>query len=330
MALKHPEIIEVPDDNPDNFPNSGPQNPVEAQSYRDKLDAIMDAFSDLLADDCKDALRSTVTSLKKLMVKHWQQMAEANVEVVLKSIHDPSCIYLHQHLNTEGVDVMELATEVPEGWTFLRQLPEKVQKMEVWELIVMCFNHLSEVHAHMSSFVANMSSLAKITDPETFDMVMKAAAWPLIQINIPEHYLSPVQDPPPKMTTEEWLSQLEKVLLPWVASLAWEPWYGPTHLLAAAIWLHLKCKFFNGGTTKEACTMFEVQAKQLSKLLSGKVYLGGTGGATKGKQKWSHTAAHEGDVAGDDPSPSTKKWTRRATIVSPHHLVHLQGGITPL
>ena len=53
--------------------------------------------------------------------------------------------------------------------------------------------------------------------------------------------------------------------------------------------------------------MFEVQAKQLSKLLSGKVYLGGTGGATKGKCKRSHTAAHEGDIAGDQPDPPTKK-----------------------
>ena len=212
MALKQPETIEVPDD--DDFPNSGPQNPVEAQSYRDKLDAIMDTFSDLLVDDHKDALRSTITSLKKLMVKHWWQMAEANVDVVLKSIHDPSCIYLHQHLTTKGIDVTELATKVPEGWTFLRQLPEKVWKMEVRELIVTCFNHLSEAHAHMSSFAANMSSLARIADPKTFDMVVKVAARPMIQINIPEHYLSLVQDPPPKMATEECLSWLEKVLLP--------------------------------------------------------------------------------------------------------------------
>ena len=69
MALKQPAAIEVPDD--DDFPDSGPQNPVEAQSYRGKLDAIMDTFSDLLVDNCKDALRSTITSLKKLMVKHW-------------------------------------------------------------------------------------------------------------------------------------------------------------------------------------------------------------------------------------------------------------------
>ena len=39
MASKQPAVIEVPDDN---FPDSGPQNPVEAQSYRDQLDAIME------------------------------------------------------------------------------------------------------------------------------------------------------------------------------------------------------------------------------------------------------------------------------------------------
>ena len=232
-------------------------------------------------------------------------MAKADMDVVLRSIHDSNCVYLWQHLTTEGVNVAEPVTDVPEGWTFLRQLPKKVWKMEVWELIMLCFDHLSEVHAHMSSFMANISSLAKIADPETFDMVMKAAARPMIQVNIPECYLSLVQDPPPKTTAEERLSRLEKVILPQPTSLTQEPWYGPTRLLAAVVWLCLKCKFFNGGTTKEACTTFEVQAKQLSKLLSGKVYLGGSAVAAKGKHKWSHTTAHEGDVTGDEPpSPS--------------------------
>ena len=136
----------------------------------------MSMFSDLLADDWKDALRSTITSLKKLMVKHWRQMAEADMDVVLKSVHDPSCVYLHQYLTTEGVDMAEPATDIPEGWTFLRQLPKKVWKTEVWELIMLCLDHLLEAHTHMLSFTANISSLAKITDTETFDMVMKAAA----------------------------------------------------------------------------------------------------------------------------------------------------------
>ena len=136
------------------------------------------------------------------------------LDVVLQSIHDSSCVYLHQHLTTEGVDVAEPVTDVPEGWTFLRQLPKKVWKMEVQELIMSCFDHLLEAHAHMSSFVANISSLAKIADPETFDMVMKAVAQLMIQVNIPEHYLSLVQDPPLKTTAEERLSWLEKVILP--------------------------------------------------------------------------------------------------------------------
>ena len=166
------EVIEVPDADPDDFPDSGPQNLAEAQMYRDNIDEIMVTFSDLLADDRKDTLPSTITSQKKLMAKHWHQMLEANIEVIMKLIHDPSCVYQHQHLTTEGIDITEPTTEIPKGWMFLRQLPEKIRKAEVQEMIVMCFDHLSEVHAHMSSFVANMSSLAKICDPKMFDMVL--------------------------------------------------------------------------------------------------------------------------------------------------------------
>ena len=114
----------------------------------------------------------------------------------MKSIHDPTCVHLCKHLTTEGVDVTEPTTEIPKGWMFFRQLPKKIRKAEVWEMIVMCFDHLSEVHAHMSSFAANMSLLAKICDPEMYGMVLKVTARPMIQVNIPEHYLSLVQDPP--------------------------------------------------------------------------------------------------------------------------------------
>ena len=163
-------------------------------------------------------------SLKKLMAKHWHQMSEADVEVIMKSIHDPSCVYLHQHLTTEGIDVPEPATEIPEGWIFLRQLPEKTRKAEVWEMIVMCFDHLSEVHAHMSSFAANMSSLGKICDSEMYDMVLRVAARPMIQVNVPARALPESgARPPQKMTTEERLTRLEKVLLPRAARLTGEP-----------------------------------------------------------------------------------------------------------
>ena len=92
-----------------------------------------------------------------------------------------------------------------------------------------------------------MSSLAKICDPKTYDMVLKVTARLMIQVNIPEHYLSLVQDPP-KTTAEERLTWLKKVLLPRAACLTREPRFEPTRLLTAAIWLCLKWKFFKGGT----------------------------------------------------------------------------------
>ena len=45
------EIIDVPDEDLDDLPDSGPQNPAEAQMYRNKIDKIMVTFSDLLANN---------------------------------------------------------------------------------------------------------------------------------------------------------------------------------------------------------------------------------------------------------------------------------------
>ena len=58
--------------------------------------------------------------------------------------------------------------------------------------------------------------------------------------------------------------------------LAHKPRNGPTHVLAVAVWLKLNHKYFNEGMAKEACERFEVRAKQLSRVLTGRKYLGGT------------------------------------------------------
>ena len=58
--------------------------------------------------------------------------------------------------------------------------------------------------------------------------------------------------------------------------LAHEPKNSPTCVLAVAVWLKLNHKYFNEGMAKEACDWFEVRAKQLSRVLTGRKYLGGT------------------------------------------------------
>ena len=149
--------------------------------------------------------------------------------------------------------------------------------MEETAFITSIFDHASQAHEHLSSVCANISALAKITDTVTLHTVINGAVWPLIQINIPEGFLNPVEDRWPKTTEEERWKKVQKMILPAANApcLAHEPRNSPTHVLAVAVWLKLNCKYFNEGMAKEACNRFEVRAKQLSRVLTGRKYLGG-------------------------------------------------------
>ena len=121
----------------------------------------------------------------------------------------------------------------------------------------------------------------------------------------PRQIFEPCKDPKPASTAEEVRQKLEK-LLPHSnsASIVHEPKNSPTRLLVAALWLHLRRKYINEGTAKEACTLFNISPKSLSNIMLGKRYASGT---ARGKRKQSHTAAREGDVAGEDIEPPAKK-----------------------
>ena len=113
----------------DQWVGARPQNPEEVRSYCEKVDAIFEMFSELLTNDVKDALQKTVTSLKKVMAKHWVGMAEVDMNNVVKTVRDPSCLHLHQFLSTGGIAVTEPASDIPEGWEFLRSLLRRIESM---------------------------------------------------------------------------------------------------------------------------------------------------------------------------------------------------------
>ena len=119
---------------------------------------------------------------------------------------------------------------------------------------------------------------------------------------------------PVQLTTEEQrMVKVEKTILPRqdVACMWHKPKYGLTCILAAAAWLKLKRKFFNQGTLKEACDLFKVRAKQLSRVITGKKYL--RGGQKKGPKehakKWKkHKEPEEEEKEEEEKdSPPTKK-----------------------
>ena len=205
-------------------------------------------------------------------------MGDADVDVVLHTIKDPAAVYLHQHLTRGGVEVSNPPEEIPTSPEFIGQLPERTRCAEETAFISDIFNHAAQAHEHLLAVCTNISALAKITDKTTLHTIINGAVRPLVQINIPEGFLNLVEDRRAKTTKEERCEKVWKMVLPIpnAPCLAHKLKNGPTHILAAAVWLKLNCKYFNEGTAKEACDRFEVRAKQLSRVLMGRKYLGGT------------------------------------------------------
>ena len=120
--------VEISEEEEDQWVGARPQNPEEVRSYCEKVDAVFEMFGELLTNDVKDALQKMVTSLKKVMAKHGVGMAEVDMNNVVKTIRDLSCLHLWQFLLTGGITVTELASDIPEGREFLRSLLEKTRK----------------------------------------------------------------------------------------------------------------------------------------------------------------------------------------------------------
>ena len=280
MAVKDvPPVIDLlEEEEEEEWPEAGAQNLEEAEQYMDRINNVFDHLSTLIHEDKKDALELTIRNFKKLVVKQWEMMGDADKDVILHTIKDPAVVYLCQHLTRGGVKVFNPPDEIPTSPEFIRQLPERMRQAEETVFITDIFDHAAQAHEHLSSVCTNISALAKITDKTTLLTIINGAVRPLVQINIPEGFLNLVEDRHPKTTEEERREKVCKTVLPVSNSpcLAHELKNSPTQILAAAVWLKLNRKYFNEGMAKEACDRFEVRAKQLSRVLMGRKYLGGT------------------------------------------------------
>ena len=101
----------------------------------------------------------------------------------------------------------------------------------------------------------------------------------MVQTIVPKQFLDPLWDPDVNTTHGMTLKKIEQDLLsnPEKACLVKEPDNGPTCLLCTALLLKLSQMFLNKGIQKEATTLFRVCKKQLSFLIMGQKYWGGSG-----------------------------------------------------
>ena len=100
----------------------------------------------------------------------------------------------------------------------------------------------------------------------------------MVQLMIPECFLDPIWDPDADTSRDTMMHKIEWDLLPKGDKpiLVKEPDNGPTRLLCAVLWIKLSRLFLNKGTQKEATTIFCMTEKQLSRLMTGHKYWGGT------------------------------------------------------
>ena len=248
------------------WPEAGAQNVEEAEWYQDKINNIFDHLSVLIHEDTKTALAQTIQNFKKVVTKQWDSMGAADTDVVLRTIKDPTALYLRQHLMAGGVEVVDPPEEIPSEQQFLCQLPERARRVEETAFIVDIFSHVGQAHQHLSEVCANVAALAKVTDKSTLMSVINGAVQPLVQLNIPKGFLNPIEDKKALTSDEEKKEKVKKTVLPIpdATCLKHEPRNGPTRILIAAVWLKLSHKYFNEGTAREACERFNVRAKQLS------------------------------------------------------------------
>ena len=120
-----PPVIELLEEEEEEWPDAGAQNPEEAQQYIDKINNIFDHLSELIHKDKKNTLGMTIRNFKKWVMMQWAMMGDADIDVVLHTIKDPTTVYLQQYLTRGGVDVFDPPDEIPSGPEFIRQLPER-------------------------------------------------------------------------------------------------------------------------------------------------------------------------------------------------------------
>ena len=77
------EVIVVPEEDPDDWPDVGPQNNEEADSYIEKINNIFETMAEKVSHDKKDALPSAMRSLKKLMSRHWASVSNTDPDVII-------------------------------------------------------------------------------------------------------------------------------------------------------------------------------------------------------------------------------------------------------
>ena len=94
MVAKDDPVIDLMEEEEEEWPEVGVQNPEEVERYTERINNVFDHLLTLIHEDMKTALAQTIQNFKKIVARQWQSMGDADVDVILRSIKDPMVVYL--------------------------------------------------------------------------------------------------------------------------------------------------------------------------------------------------------------------------------------------
>ena len=107
-------------------------------------------------------------------------MTGARVDVIVLMIKDPACTLLRESTDQDPVTTSDPNKDIQMREDVLKTIPE-AQSQAVKEDCINLFENLSTATHHISIAMANLAALAKKVDPETFRIILKASAQPLVR-----------------------------------------------------------------------------------------------------------------------------------------------------
>ena len=78
-------------------------NQQQAREYAEGMDWIITEFHQLIEEDRKDVLITTIRELKCHISSQFKVMSMADIDVVIAMVQDPNCVHLQQALQEEGI-----------------------------------------------------------------------------------------------------------------------------------------------------------------------------------------------------------------------------------
>ena len=203
-------------------------------------------------------------------------MEEANIDIVLATIKDASCMALMPCTEDWDERLEEIMPEedIPSGsdiTALVRDLDDITP--EQGELLAELFEELEVAHDSLAKASSILGRLSRSLSGKQLLMVLKASIHPLIQINTLENFWKDPAIPQQRIDLPEDTHRRVKLTMtldPMMEAMRHQNINSLTRLLAATLAYKLLKKFGAGTTQKEMQERYGVRPQTISLLYNGK------------------------------------------------------------